>query len=85
MLLEFKDRSATKYVAEHPYGYLVVIETDFLNWGYMVNIYKDTVASLGWLHLQEIRAVRNIVEWKQRAQVAIEKIIANEKHVVWVH
>jgi len=79
MQLEFSDKTIKKYVANHPYGYLVVIETDHLNAGLQANIYKDTVSSLGGIHIKEIRNMPNLIEAKKRAQNAMDAIISNEK------
>lgn len=77
-MLTFKDCSVTKHVANYM-NYVIVIETDWTHRGRLqVNIYKDTVASLGGEYITGVGDIHGFFEAKKRAEMLIANILRKE-------
>lgn len=71
--LLFEDRSIFKEVAYYQW-YLIIIEKHMESW-YLINIYKDTVVSLGWELIKSVQNKWSLLETRKRANIIFEKIL----------
>ena len=76
-MLNFIDRSITKFVAEEK-GHVIVIQKDYLNptkWEF--SIYKDTEKALGSDLITAKNNISSLVEAKMRAAVIFKQILSS--------